>query len=91
MYKNQGALLRQVVGWVFSDFVVFFPVPGRGRMAPAHRAQHTVLPLHPREHWIPGAKKFTNQRRGQDRSRRSVREADGINAAKGDGMERNER
>lgn len=24
MYKNRGALLRQVVGWVFSDFVVFF-------------------------------------------------------------------
>lgn len=33
--KNRGALLRQVVGWVFSDFVVFFPVciPGRGRGA----------------------------------------------------------
>lgn len=45
MYKNRGALLRQVVGWVFSDFVgfFFFPVPGRGRVAPAHRAQHTVL------------------------------------------------
>lgn len=32
---------------------------------------------------IPGAKKFTNQQRGQERSGRSVQEDEGVDAAKG--------
>lgn len=65
--KNRGALLRQVVGWVFSDcFVVFSRLRAwQGTWGHAQRVAH-LLP--PPERWVPGAKKFPDPRRGQERS-----------------------